>query len=401
MALTVAQAQQQFTAQVNCTLGVESVLLDDALGRVAGGDVAAQVQVPPADNSAMDGFAVNAVDVQLDKPLVISQRITAGSSPAPLVAGTAARIFTGGTMPSGADAVVIQEHCDYVSDTARVKILHSVRAGDNVRPAGQDIQLNEQIISTGQRLSPVHLGLLASVGETRISVFHRLKVAVFSTGDELITPGQPLQAGQIYNSNRAMLLGLCRQLGYEALDCGIVQDTLAATKAALSKAAENADFVISSGGVSVGEEDHIRPAVAELGKLQHWKVQMKPGKPVVFGEIAGTPLLGLPGNPVSSHVVFQLLAIPLMNTLQGDSATLPTAYPITSGFSKPASQREEYIRVRLIHDQGKLQAKLFANQSSGVLRSLAWADGLIRQYVDQQICMGDAVEFLPLRCGLL
>jgi len=244
--------------------------------------------------------------------------------------------------------------------------------------------------------------LLASIGRKDVEVFKPLKVAIFSTGDELVEPGNPLQAGQIYNSNRTLLVALCTQLGYQAIDCGIVEDTLAATTEALANASEEADVIISSGGVSVGEEDHVRPAVEALGELEMWKVQMKPGKPVAYGRIGQTPFLGLPGNPVSSFVVFQLLAVPLLRARQGQKNKLPNAYSVMAGLNKRTTTREEYIRVRLERNEhGQLFAQRFANLSSGVMSSLSWADGLVRHQIDQTIDAGQFVDFLPLNDGML
>ncbi|MBX2848581.1 MAG: molybdopterin molybdotransferase MoeA [Acidiferrobacterales bacterium] len=399
--LTVDRAQQKLIDSVACVCEVESVALNEALGRVSTSDVVSPIFVPPTDNSAMDGFAVKAADVS-SKPLKISQRIPAGSQPNALELGTAARIFTGGVLPEGADAVVIQENCEYSANSDLVKVNSSVSIGDNIRPKGQDISQGSIVVEKNKRLNAIDLGLIASVGDAAVAVRRRLKVAIFSTGDELVEPGQTLAQGQIYNSNRASLAALCQQLGYRVVDCGIIEDTLEATKNALQSAANKADVVISSGGVSVGEEDHVKPAVEDLGSLDLWKVQMKPGKPVAFGKIKDTPFLGLPGNPVSSYIVFQLLAVPLLTRLQGEQWQAPTRYHVTSGFDKEKVSREEYIRVRLVgNDHGIKVAQRFDNQSSGVLTSLAWADGLLRQKIDEKIIGGELVEFLPLKQGLL
>ena len=398
---TLLEAQQQLQLLAQCDLRIETVELAKALGRVASADVVAGLDIPPSDNSAMDGFAVRSSDIsKAGTVLTISQRIPAGSQAESLAAGTAARIFTGGVMPSNADAVVIQENTEF--DEQRVTVNTLAKPGDNVRPCGQDIAQGSTVVSLGRRLSAIDLGLLASIGKATVEVYRPLRVAIFSSGDELVNPGVELKPGQIYNSNRPALMALCEQLGYTALDCGIVEDTLGATKAALAAAANKADVILSSGGVSVGDEDHIKPAVEALGSLQLWKVQMKPGKPVAFGNVAGTPFLGLPGNPVSSYVVFQLLGMPLMRALQGQNTTLPRSYSVSAGFSKKTTSREEYIRVRVdINHDGKLVAQPFANSSSGVMSSLAWADGLVRQNIDTAIEPDQEVEFLPLRDGLL
>jgi molybdopterin molybdotransferase len=413
MMITVQQARQKFIESVSKPTATEEVSLHRGLGRVAAAGQHSAIAVPPCDNSAMDGFAVNSNDLgEGASVLTISQRIPAGAWPDPLQRGSAARIFTGGVMPSGADAVVIQENCDYRDSSDQVTIRKPVSAAENVRPKGQDIAVGAEIIAAGSKLNAVHLGLLASIGCSTVSVYQTITVAVFSTGNELVEPGQALEPGQIYNSNRTMLLALCRQMGYQTVDCGIVEDTLEATKAALKQAAQQSDIIISSGGVSVGEEDHIKPAVEALGSLQHWKVQMKPGKPVVLGSVINTPILGLPGNPVSSYVVFQLLGIPLLKALQGEVVVAPPLFKVVAGFDKRLTSREEYIRVCISRKtqsdskKGSLEpdqplAQLFNNQSSGVLSSLAWADGLVRQSIDQIISKGDTVDFLPLREGLL
>lgn len=402
--LSVEQAQQKLITSVSRVCGSESVVLLEALGRVIVEDVVSSIYVPPSDNSAMDGFAINAINFSdtTDESLIVSQRIPAGVQPQALELGTAARIFTGGVMPEGADAVVIQENCDYSTDCNIVKINTSVSTGDNVRPKGQDISQGAVVVVKGKKLTAVDLALIASVGQAKVQVRPPLKVAIFSTGDELAEPGRQLKEGQIYNSNRTSLIALCQQIGYEAIDCGIVEDTFDSTKIALKKAAESADVVISSGGVSVGEEDHVKPAVEALGSLDLWKVQMKPGKPVAYGKIGNVPFLGLPGNPVSSYIVFQLLGVPLLAKLQGQQDRRPNAFLIPSGFNKSMVTREEYIRVRLQKNElGEITVQRFDNQSSGVLTSLAWADGLVRQQINEKIVVGDPIQFLPLTAGLL
>ena len=401
--ITVTEAQQQLVRATAGRRKVEQVELNTALGRVCAQDVASAIDVPPADNSAMDGFAVNSHNLT-EEPvtLPVSQRVPAGAAPHPLKDGTAARIFTGGVMPAGADAVVIQENCDYEPDGTSVTICKRVAAGDNVRPQGQDIRSGATVVTCGKRLSAIDLGLIASVGVERVSAYSPLRVAIFSTGDELVEPGKALQPGQIYNSNRTSLMALCRDRGYRVVDCGIVADTLQATCDALAQAAAEADVIVSSGGVSVGEEDHVKPAVEALGSLDLWKVQMKPGKPVAFGKVGDTPFLGLPGNPVSSFVVFQLLAVPLLATLQGEAWNPPTSYRVIAAFDKPAVSREEYIRVRIIPSKdGAPRVDRFANLSSGVLSSLSWADGLVRQTIGTAIVQNQEVEFIPLQDGHL
>ena len=389
-------------------LKVESVSLAQALGRVAAIDVFSDLDIPPANNSAMDGIAVRLQDVSIGKSLTISQRIPAGTTPSPLEHGTAARIFTGAHLPEGADTVVIQENCEFSSALesasgtyGSVIVSQLPKMGANIRPLGQDIKTGALVIKQGQRLNSIDLSLLASIGKSRVSVFEKLKVAIFSTGDELVNPGVPLQEGQIYNSNRPLLMGLCTQMGYLPIDCGIVDDTLEATKEALITTSKQAHIILSSGGVSVGEEDHIKPAIESIGSLDMWKVQIKPGKPVAFGKVNDALFLGLPGNPVSSFVVFQLLAVPLLRSLQGELEAIPKPFAVEAGFQKPATSREEYIRVKLHFKGGKLIAERFANLSSGVLSSLSWADGLVRHEIDTSIEEGGIVDFFPLREAML
>ena len=398
--ITLAQAKANLLESVTCSLDSECIALDKALGRVLSADLTSTLDIPPADNSAMDGFAVRAADVSAGKPIKISQRIPAGTVPMSLEPGTAARIFTGGVMPAQSDAVVIQENCDF--DEQVVTFNTNIEPGDNVRPQGQDIENGAIVAKRGQRLSAIDLSLLTSVGCTQVGVYKPLRVAIFSTGDELVEPGEALQPGQIYNSNRPLLMGMARQLGFEPVDCGIVADTFAATREALAAAAANADIIISSGGVSVGEEDHVKPAVESLGKLDLWKVQMKPGKPVAFGHINNVPFIGLPGNPVSSFVVFQVLARPVLEKMQGQPAADPRSFAVKSGFDKRVTSREEFVRVKLSHNgSGELIADRFPNLSSGVMSSLSWADGLVRQPIDCELKIGQAVEFFPLNQGLL
>jgi len=398
--ITLAQARAQLE-QLEPKRETEIVSLVGALGRVASESVFSSLDIPPCDNSAMDGFALSASSLAGNSTaLAISQRIPAGAQPTALEAGTAARIFTGGVVPNGADAVVIQENCDFDADS--VTVLKAVETGANIRPQGQDISNGAEVVRAGQKISAIDISLLASIGMATVSVYKPLTVALFSTGDELIEPGKPLAPGQIYNSNRPLLVALCQQMGFQVYDCGIVEDTLEATKAALSDAATNADVIISSGGVSVGEEDHVKPAVEALGELAMWKVQIKPGKPVAFGTIKDVPFLGLPGNPVSSFTVFQLLGVPLLNALQGKEKEPAISYPVIADFNKKFSTREEYIRVKIERDsQGQLRANRFANLSSGVMSSLSWADGLVRQDIDSEISSGQILEFFPLREAMI
>lgn len=387
----------------------ELVSTFDALGRVLAAAVASGLDVPPADNTSMDGYAMRAADVPAaGTVLPVSQRIPAGVVGAELAPGTAARVFTGAQIPAGADAVVMQEQCDAV---AAADGLGSVRvnavplAGQWIRRRGEDVASGSVVLGAGTRLTPQALGLAASVGAGQLLVRRRPRVALFSTGDELVMPGQPLKPGAIYNSNRFTLRGLLQAAGCEVQDLGIVPDRLDATRAALRAAASANDLIVTSGGVSMGEEDHLRPAVAAEGAIENWQIAMKPGKPLAFGWVrrgeaapgaAGDRALfiGLPGNPVSSFVTYLLCVAPVLRVLQGMPAALPQAMPLRADFNWPKpDRRREFLRVRLNAEGG---LELFANQSSGVLTSAVWGDGLVDNPAGQAIARGDVVRYLPL-----
>jgi molybdopterin molybdotransferase len=370
----------------------QTVPVPDALGRVLAAPQTSAITVPPLDNSAMDGYAVRVSDVVVaGVRLPISQRILAGTVGDPLQPGTAARIFTGAPVPPGADAVLMQEYCGTEGDEV---VLHALpRPGENIRRAGEDIQPGAQILAAGTRLGAAEMGLAASVGLAELPVFRKLKVACFFTGDELVTPGAPLLAGQIYNSNRYTLTGLVNGLGCELIDLGIVPDTLEATESALARAASLADVVITSGGVSVGEADYVKAAVEKLGRVEMWKVAMKPGKPLVYGRVNDADFIGLPGNPVSAFVTFCLFVRPFLLKRMGATNVLYRAFAVQADFSwKKPGVRREFLRAQL-QPNGKLA--LFPNQGSGVLTSCAWSDGLVDLAVGQTIQPGDWVRFIP------
>jgi molybdopterin molybdotransferase len=370
----------------------ETVPVANALGRVLAAPQTSAITVPPLDNSAMDGYAVRVADVAVaGVRLPISQRILAGAVGEPLTPGTAARIFTGAPVPLGADAVLMQEYCGTEGDEV---ILHALpRPGENIRRAGEDIAAGAQILAAGTRIGAAEMGLAASVGLAELPVFIKLKVACFFTGDELVTPGEPLVPGQIYNSNRYTLTGLVNALGCELIDLGIVPDTLEATEAALARAAREADVVITSGGVSVGEADYVRAAVEKLGRVEMWKVAMKPGKPLVYGRVNEADFIGLPGNPVSAFVTFCLFVRPFLLKRMGAADVLYRAFAVQADFAwKKSGARREFLRAQL-QPNGKLA--LFPNQSSGVLTSCAWADGLVDLGVGQTVQPGDWVRFIP------
>ncbi len=381
----------------------EAVSTFDALGRVLAQDVVSPIDVPPQDNTSMDGYALRAADVRTaGTVLPVSQRIAAGHVGAALLSGTAARIFTGAQVPAGADAIVMQEQCELAGDNS-VRVNAVPQAGQWIRRRGEDVRAGSTVLARGTRITPQAQGLAATVGAAALQVVRRPRVALFSTGDELVMPGtvapQDLPPGAIYNSNRYTLRGLLQAAGCEVTDLGIVPDQLDATREALRTAAKDNDLILTSGGVSVGEEDHIRPALDAEGRVALWQVAIKPGKPLAFGAVRrdGTSealFVGLPGNPVSSFVTFLLAVAPLLRALQGADAALPRALPMRADFdwARP-DKRREFLRVRCNADGG---LDLFANQSSGVLTSAVWADGLLDNPPLQPIARGDSVRYLPM-----
>jgi molybdopterin molybdotransferase len=393
--LTFEQALDRLLGGARTVQETESVPLLDAGGRVLSMPLASKIDVPPHDNSAMDGYALRCADVPTaGVRLAVAQRIVAGSVGQRLAPGTAARIFTGAPVPEGADAIVMQELCAREHDGAgEVTINHVPQPGEWIRRRGEDIHRDAQILAAGTRLRPQEIGLTASVGVAALTVKRRLRVALFSTGDELTMPGEPLPPGGIYNANRFFLAELLRELGCVVSDLGIVPDTLEATRAALRQAAAGNDLILTSGGVSVGEEDHVRPAVMAEGQLDLWKIAIKPGKPLAFGQVGAAAFIGLPGNPVSSFITFLLLVRPFILQCQGASQLQPRAVNLASGFDWPRpDSRREFLRARIGID-GSLE--LFANQSAGVLTSTVWADGLVDNPAGNAIKRGDLVRFLP------
>lgn len=396
-------ALAQLLASVAPLTQTEALATGDADGRVLAQAIVSGLQVPPCDNSAMDGYAVRVDDVlAVQGALPVSQRIAAGSVGTPLQPGTVARIFTGAPVPPGADAVVMQEECTVLdaadaAATPQVQINSTPLPGQNIRRSGEDVARGDVVLAAGTRLGPAALGLAASVGMAQLQVVRKPRVALFSTGDELVLPGtvppEQMPPGAIYNSNRFFLSAMLRRLGCEVTDLGIVPDRLDATVQVLQQAAASHDLVLTSGGVSVGEEDHIKPAVQSLGQLDLWQIAIKPGKPFAHGRIGAAHFIGLPGNPVSSFVTFVLLVRPFLLRMQGVQDVAMKSIAARADFDWPrAEKRREFLRVRR-NEQGGLE--LFTNQSSGVLTSAVWGDGLIDTPPGEPIHYGATVRYIP------
>lgn len=390
--LTYEQALEALLAAAQVVSRTEVIDSHLALGRILAESVHSSVNVPTADNSAMDGYALRVTDAgSLPVRLPVTLRVPAGAAPCELPAGGAARIFTGAPIPFGADAVVAQEKCR--AEDTDVIFESPVRPGENIRRTGEDIRAGAEVLAAGTLLGPAHMGLLASIGVAKVKVYDRLRVAAFFTGDELVMPGNPLGPGKIYNSNRHVLYGLLEALGCVVTDLGIVPDNLDATRAALRRAASNHDLIMTSGGVSVGEEDHVKNALQAEGELQTWKIAIKPGKPLAFGSVAGTPFIGMPGNPVSGFVTFLILAQPYIRKRQGASVVRPRALMMRADFSISKSKSvREFLRVRR-NEEGGLE--LFPSQGSGVLSSCVWADGFVENPPETLVKPGDLVRYIP------
>jgi len=359
-------------------------------GRVLADNLVSTLDLPPWPNSAMDGYALRLSDWN-GEPLPVSQRIFAGQAPEPLAPGTCARIFTGAPVPEGADCVEMQENAQVEADD-RVSFTEPMHVGQNIRPQGQETTVGDRVLAAGTRLGPIEQGLAASLGCAELDVVRRVRVAVLSTGDELVEPGQPLGPGQIYNSNRVLLCSWLQRLGCEVVDAGILPDDLPTTRRRLAELAD-VDLILSTGGVSVGEADFLGIALREEGELALWKLAIKPGKPLTFGHFRGVPVIGLPGNPASTLVTFALLARPYLLRRQGVREVQPLQFQVPAGFVWPKpGNRREYLRGRL--EQGR--AIIYRNQSSGVLRSAAWAEGLVEVLEERTLVEGDWVNFIPL-----
>ena len=393
--LSVEQARAYLLDRARRIEQSEQVVLEEALGRIIATDVVAPIDVPGHANSAMDGYAVRAADIpdEGEATLRVTQRIAAGEIGSALGAGEAARIFTGAPIPGGADAIAIQEDCRL--DGASVVVPGPLASGTFVRPRGNDIRAGSVVLSAGTRVRPQEMGAVASIGIGRMQVRRRVRVAIVSSGDELRQPGEPLGPGQIYNSNRFTLLGLLERLGCDVVDLGVVADTLAATRDALLDGAGRADVLITTGGVSVGEEDHVRRALEAIGELEMWKVRVKPGKPIVYGRIGACDLLGLPGNPVSALVTFCLFVRPFILRRLGVAGVFPAPVLVPARFEWPRpGGRREFARARLVvSDDGETGAEIHARQGSDVLSAATWATGLVEIAEGAIIVPGDRVRY--------
>ncbi|HEY9532722.1 MAG TPA: gephyrin-like molybdotransferase Glp [Burkholderiales bacterium] len=389
--LSVDEALAQLLAGARPVDEVEEIPTLDATGRVLARTQRSTMDVPPMDNSAMDGYAIRTQDVQAEGSLRVTQKIMAGSVGKPLEPGSAARIFTGAPIPPGADAVVMQEHVR--AEGEEIAIQEPTRAGDWIRYVGSDVRKGGEILPAGRRLAPQDTGLAASVGIKALPVFRKVRLGLFFTGDELVMPGEPLPPGRIYNSNRFTLRGLAQAFGCETRDYGIVPDSLEATREVLRRAAAECDVIVTSGGVSVGEADFVKPAVEAEGRLLMWRIAMKPGRPLAFGKIGEASFIGLPGNPVSSFVTFLIFVRPFLLKTQGMLEVAPKSIAARADFDWPEPDaRREFLRVKW-NAQGGLD--LYPTQDSAVLTSTSWADGLVDNPAQQAIGKGDTVRFLP------
>jgi molybdopterin molybdotransferase len=389
--LTFEDALQEIKQSATLRVVPQTIALSNAAGRILAKDIAADIFVPPHDNSAMDGYALARGDWQADKTFTISQRIPAGQSAQPLVPGTCARIFTGANIPSGADTVIMQEDTKCVDD--HVAFAHPPKKGDNIRTKGQDMQAGQTVIKAGEKISPMHIGLLSSLGITNITVYKPLRVGILTTGDELIPAGETLKAGQIYNSNGPMLKALVTQAGHQVEQCLHAADSPEDTEAALKTLLQSCDVILSSGGVSVGEEDHVKGVLEKLGTVHLWKIAIKPGKPLVHATLEGIPFLGLPGNPSSTLVTYHWFARLLLSICSGQKAELPPSYLVDAGFNRTNPiQRDEFLRVFIGQDG---LAYAHPQQSSGALLAACESQGYLHVKANTQIEYGCSYSFYP------
>jgi molybdopterin molybdotransferase len=368
----------------------ELLALDDARGRVLASDLVATLDLPPWPNSAMDGYALNLSDLHR-QPLKVSQKVYAGLAPDTLLPGTCARIFTGAPLPPGATCVEMQENVEVLED-GRVRFLQPLKAGQNIRAQGQENRVGDILLRAGKRLGPFELAVAAGQGLAQLHVVRRPRVALLSTGDELVEPGQPLRPGSIYNSNRVLLGHWLRELGCEVIDAGILPDRPAQTRLKLEQLQVSADLILTTGGVSAGDADCLGQVLRDNGKPLLWKLAIKPGKPLTVGHFGTMPVIGLPGNPTSALVTFGLLARPYLLRVQGVEDVTPLSFTVNAGFDwHKSGSRREYLRVKL--EAGR--AVLYPNQSSGVLLGATWADGLVEIPENSTHSLGDPLRFIP------
>ena len=378
----------------------ESVSLDNSLGRILAFDIHSTINVPGFDNSAMDGYAIALSDNQLlqnNLSFDIVDRIPAGSTGNELNKGCAARIFTGAPIPKGANTVIMQEECEVSEDGVQITIARAIKLNENIRPTGNDIVEDDVILSSGKQIQPQDISLASSVGVGELIVYKKIKVGVFFTGDELVEPGTPLSSGKIYNSNRYALVALLGQVGCEVINLGNIEDKFSATCDALEALESQCDLIMTTGGVSVGEEDHVKPAVESLGEINLWKIRMKPGKPLAYGKVKQTPFIGLPGNPVSSFVTFCIFSLPFIKKMQGNNNYQSKIIKVKANFEcKRAKPRREYARARIDYSESTPVATLYPKQGSDVMSSIVWADGLVEIPENKTFESGELLNYYPL-----
>jgi molybdopterin molybdotransferase len=392
LAFEDALEEIQQTASVRVT--PHTIKLSNAVGRILAKDIVANIFVPPHDNSAMDGYALIASDWQEGKQFEVSQRIAAGQTPQPIMPGTCVRIFTGANIPRGANTVIMQENAQLINGKPIFK--QQPVKNDNIRPKGQDIQAGQTVIKAGEKLSPMHIGLLSSLGITEVSIYKALRVGILTTGDELVAAGGTLNPGQIFNSNGPMLSALVNQAGHEVVQCLHAKDTPEDTESTLKVLMESCDVILSSGGVSVGEEDHVKGVLEKLGTVHLWKIAIKPGKPLVHATLNGIPFLGLPGNPSSTLVTYHWFARLLLSICSGQIAELPQSYLVDAGFSRSKTiQRDEFLRVAIGKDG---LAYAHAQQSSGALLAACESQGYLHIKANTPIEYGCSYSFYPFCC---
>lgn len=399
--LSIDEALEILTSSAKVTNSTQLIELDNTLNRMLAIDIHANISVPSFDNSAMDGYVINLKENQINTSggftFKINDRIPAGSIGDTLASGCAARIFTGAPIPKGANTVLMQEECELIENKSKIEVYRPISLGENIRPIGNDIQSGDVILPKGKQLQPQDIALAASVGINKLKVFHKIKVGVFFTGDELAKPGDTLQQGQIFNSNRYSLVALLNKLGCEVINLGNIKDTFNATCDALEALKSDCDLIITTGGVSVGEEDYIKSAIEELGQLNLWRIKIKPGKPFAFGNLGHCAFIGLPGNPVSAIVTFLLFARPFIKKMQGATHYLNTAFKTQANFDwHKLKPRREFVRVRLDHATFPTKANLYPKQGSDVLSSMVWADGLIEIPEKTTVKRGEVLNFYPL-----